>query len=99
MLPELREWEEEAQFSQTNLLIVTSGTVDKNRALGRHSRVVLDNAFTIGQDHRVTGTSSAILLDAEGRVASPLVAGADAVLDLLYEQIEDDAEPRTGSNS
>jgi hypothetical protein len=93
MLPELKEWEAESGSADVNVLIVSSGTVEENRELGLRSRIVIDNAFTTGGDYGVTGTPSAILLDAEGRVASPLVAGAEAVLDLLYEEAETGITP------
>jgi hypothetical protein len=54
--------------------------------------VVLDDAFSAGNDFGVTGTPAAVRLDARGRVASKLAVGADAVLDLLYEDIEAPAE-------
>lgn len=88
ILPDLKEWEEEAEGMDVQVLIVSSGTAEENRALGLRSRIVLDNAFTTGRDYSVTGTPSAIRLNESGRVASPLVVGGDAVLDMLYEQIE-----------
>jgi peroxiredoxin len=93
MLPELKEWEADPGSADVNVLIVSSGTVEENRELGLRARIVIDNAFTTGGDYGVTGTPSAILLDAEGRVASSLVAGADAVLDLLYEEAETGITP------
>jgi hypothetical protein len=74
------------------LLIISDGSRDANRALGLRSRIVIDAAFTTGHDYGVTGTPAAIALDEEGRVASALAVGADAVLDLLDAEIEAPAE-------
>ena len=90
MLPDLKEWEQESDNADQHLLIVSSGSVEENRALGLESRIVIDDGFTAGSWVGVAGTPSAILIDAEGRIAAPLVLGADSVLDLLYSQTETD---------
>lgn len=87
MLPDLREWEEEAGDAADRLVIVSGGSEDANRAMGLQSRVVLDDGFTTGNDYGVTGTPSAIVIDEEGKVASPIATGADAVLDLLDAEL------------
>jgi thiol-disulfide isomerase/thioredoxin len=92
MLADLREWEEDAGERGRRLLIISDGSKDANRAFGLRSRIVIDDAFTTGHDYGVTGTPVAIALDEEGRVASALAVGADAVLDLLDAEIEAPAE-------
>lgn len=87
MLPDLREWEEEAGDHADRLLVVSGGAEEANREMGLRSRVVLDDGFTTGNEYGVTGTPSAIVIDEEGRVASPIATGADAVLDLLDEEL------------
>ena len=64
------------------LLVVSTGSVEENRALGLRSPVVLDSAMSLGQQFGAMGTPMAVLLDAEGRVASDVAAGAAAVLAL-----------------
>jgi thiol-disulfide isomerase/thioredoxin/uncharacterized membrane protein YphA (DoxX/SURF4 family) len=93
ILPDLREWEEEAGDAVDRVLIVSSGDVDANRAQGLRTRVVIDDSFSAGTDFGVSGTPAAVRLDANGRVASKLAVGADAVLDLLYDGIEAPADP------
>jgi peroxiredoxin len=88
MLADLREWEEDAGDQGGRLLIISDGSTEANRALGLRSRIVIDDAFTVGHDYGVTGTPAAIVLDEEGRVASALAVGADAVLDLLDAELE-----------
>jgi thiol-disulfide isomerase/thioredoxin/uncharacterized membrane protein YphA (DoxX/SURF4 family) len=97
MLPDLEEWEQEAGEGTERVLIVSSGTVGANRELGLQSRIVIDSAFTTGNDYGATGTPSAIVIDEEGRVDSPLAVGADAVLDLLDAEILQLAASNTGN--
>ncbi len=87
MLPDLREWEEEAGDATDRLVIVSGGAEEANRAMELRSRVVLDDGFTTGNDYGVTGTPSAIVIDEDGKVASPIATGADAVLDLLDAEL------------
>jgi hypothetical protein len=44
--------------------------------------VRLDEDFSAGTAFQANGTPMALLLDADGRIASGVVAGADAVLEL-----------------
>jgi thiol-disulfide isomerase/thioredoxin len=92
ILPDLKEWEQEAGEAIDDVLIISSGDVEANRAQGLRTRIVLDDSFAAGNDFGVSGTPAAVRLDARGRVASPLAVGADAVLDLLYDQIEAPAD-------
>jgi len=43
----------------------------------------LDNEFKTGRAFGASGTPSAVLLDREGNVASPIAVGSDDVLTLL----------------
>lgn len=88
MLPEMREWESDAGAALSRLLIVSTGTAEDHRDLGLRSRIVLDDGFLTGRDYGATGTPSAIILNADGRVASGIASGPDDVIDLLYEEIE-----------
>lgn len=82
MLPDLRAWETDLPTDAPQLLIVSTGTVEENRAQGLHSPIVLDRDFGAGRAFGAGGTPMAVLLDAEGRIASETVAGAQAVLAL-----------------
>ena len=46
------------------------------------STVVLDDAFQAGTAFGASGTPMGVLIDADGRIASDVAAGAKAVLDL-----------------
>jgi peroxiredoxin len=83
MLADLKAWETQPPAGATRLLVVSTDSAQDNQAMGLRSPVVLDQAgMSIGSRFGVSGTPMAILVDAEGRIASELAAGAPAVLAL-----------------
>jgi hypothetical protein len=50
--------------------------------MGLTSPVLLDQNFAAGRAFGASGTPSAVLVDAEGKVASGVAVGAPAVLEL-----------------
>lgn len=91
MLPDLKAWEGEAAFGDPRLLVVSSGSVEANQEMGLRSTVIIDEAFSTGAKFGTSGTPSAVLIDAEGRIASEVAVGAPAVLELARRK----GEPRT----
>jgi peroxiredoxin len=82
MLSELKEWEADPPEGAPKLLVVSDETVEANKAQGLRSPVVMDYNYALGDTYGAPGTPSAVLVDAEGRVASEVVVGASAVLEL-----------------
>ena len=82
MLPDLREWEGNRPEGAPKLLVVSAGTEEANSEMGLSSTVVLDQQFAVGRAFGATGTPSAVLVDAEGKVASELAVGAPAILEM-----------------
>jgi hypothetical protein len=82
MLPDLKAWEEDPPGGAPKLLVVSAGTEEANREQGLTSTMVLDQQFTAGRLFGAIGTPSAVLVDAEGRIASEVAVGAPAVLGL-----------------
>jgi hypothetical protein len=82
MLGDVKALEERTNEGGPGLVIVSTGTVEANRASGFRSPVLLDPAFTAGRAFGVTGTPSAVLLDDRGRIASEIAVGGPAVLEL-----------------
>jgi len=82
MLDDLKAWEANPPAGAPKLLVVSTGTVDENRALGLRAPMVLDQSATIMSAFGATGTPMAVLVDAQGRIASEVAAGAQAVLAL-----------------
>ena len=89
MLPEIKAWEAQPPAGAPQLLVVSSESVESNRAMGLRSPVVLDaSGMSIGSQFGATGTPMAVLIDEEGKIASELAAGAPAVLALASRDQE-----------
>jgi thiol-disulfide isomerase/thioredoxin/uncharacterized membrane protein YphA (DoxX/SURF4 family) len=86
MLPDLKKWEANPPPGAPALLVVTTGSSEENRAQGLRSTMVLDPTFAVGSAFGVTGTPSAVLVDADGRIASAVGVGAPGVLALANNQ-------------
>jgi len=82
MLPDLKAWEAHLPEKAPKLLIVSTGSVKANRAMDLRSTVVLDQAFMIGRAFGATGTPTAVLVDALGKIASEIATGAQPVMAL-----------------
>ena len=82
MRDDLLAWEQRAPAGAPRLLIVSSGDEASTRADGFASTVALDPEFNAGAIFGASATPMAILVDGQGRVASPLAAGAKEVFTL-----------------
>jgi peroxiredoxin len=83
MLPDLKNWEEAGPKKRSlTLLVVSTGSINKNQSLGLSSPVLLDEELTIGPAFGVHGTPMAVLIDDKGKIASEVAVGASAVLGL-----------------
>jgi peroxiredoxin/uncharacterized membrane protein YphA (DoxX/SURF4 family) len=82
MLDDLRAWEADPPAGAPKLIVVSTGTVAENRAMGLRSPVLLDQRFSVAGAFGADGTPMAVLVDEEGRVASDLAAGAPGVMSL-----------------
>jgi peroxiredoxin/uncharacterized membrane protein YphA (DoxX/SURF4 family) len=83
MLPDLKAWEESPPQGAPKLVLVSSGDPERNRGQGLRSPILLDDEFQVGATFGAGGTPSAILIDAQGNVASKLVVGSTKVLGML----------------
>jgi len=82
MLDDLQAWEAHPPRGAPRLLVVSTGSVETNRGLGLRSTMVLDQNMSVGSTFGANGTPMAVLVDAQGKMASALAAGAPAVLAL-----------------
>lgn len=83
ILADLKAWEAKPPAGAPKLLVVSTDSVADNQAMGLHSPVVLDqDGMRVGRLFGATGTPMAVLVDAEGKIASELAAGPPAVLAL-----------------
>jgi peroxiredoxin len=79
---DLRRWEAEPPRGAPRLFVVSSGSIEANRAFGFRSAMALDETFKVAEAFGVDGTPSAILVDSDGRIASTVGTGARDVLAL-----------------
>jgi peroxiredoxin len=82
LLPDLKQWESATPPGAPKLIVVSSGTAEANRAQGLRSPILLDDGFRVGSSFGASGTPSAVLVDADGKIAAPLGVGGQAVMGL-----------------
>ena len=83
LLPELKQWEADPPAGAPDVVLISSGSIEANKAQDVRSLVVIDDDFTAGKAFGADGTPMAILIDGDGRVASELAEGQAEVLALL----------------
>ena len=86
MVDDLKAWESDRPEGAPNLLVVSTGEVERNREQGFSSPVVLDSGFTVGRAFGASGTPSAVLVGADGKIASGLAVGGPTVISLLRNE-------------
>jgi peroxiredoxin/uncharacterized membrane protein YphA (DoxX/SURF4 family) len=86
MLEDLKAWEANPPTGAPKLLVVSTDSVEPNQEMGLRSPVLLDQqGMRVGSLFGATGTPMGVLVDAEGKIASELAAGAPAVLALAEQ--------------
>ena len=81
LLPQLSVWQHENR-DRVILVVISRGTVEQNLAttsMHQLKWVLLQRDHEVAASYRAHGTPSALLVDAGGRIASPVGAGADAI--------------------
>jgi peroxiredoxin len=82
MLEDLRRLERDPPKRAPGILIVSTGTVEANRAMNLDSPIVLDQHSNVLRAYGSSGTPSAVLVDSTGHIASLVATGAPGVLAL-----------------
>jgi peroxiredoxin len=82
MLDDLKAWEARPPAGAPRLVLISTGAPETNRAMGLRAPVLLDDSFAAASAFGASGTPSGILLNARGHIASELVVGAQALLQL-----------------
>jgi hypothetical protein len=81
---DLRAWESTTGPGRgPRLVVISTGSLKANRAEGFLGPVALDDGQLTRRAYGFSGTPQAILIDANGQVASGLARGAEQVLALL----------------
>lgn len=93
MTDDLKAWEANPPADAPKLLVVSTGEADRNREMGFQSPVVLDGGFNTGRAFGASGTPSAVLVGADGKIASGLAVGGPTVLSLLRNEAHHLTDP------
>lgn len=98
ILPSIKAWEALPPPSAPQLVFIARGTVEQNKHLGIKSPVLLDEDLSFAQSLDITGTPSAVLLDENLHIISPIASGVVSVLQLLksrplLEQVKRNGKP------
>src|SRR5579859_1678838 len=89
LLPEVARWQRE-QSSKLNIVLISSGDIEVNREKAREyglSQVLLQKDREVATIFQYAGTPSAVLIGADGLIASPVVAGADELRGLFTQTV------------
>jgi thiol-disulfide isomerase/thioredoxin len=82
MLPDLKALEDDLPPGMPRIVVLSSGDPETVRELQLRSRVLLDSDGEAMSAFSAGGTPMAVLID-DGRIATPVAAGADAVFALI----------------
>jgi methylamine dehydrogenase accessory protein MauD len=85
LMPRISGWQRE-HSGRLTIAVLTRGSVDENRSKVREhgiGSVWIDAGLEVYSAYRVTGTPGAVLIDSQARIASAVVAGAEAIADLV----------------
>jgi peroxiredoxin len=83
LVEDIKSWEKDRPEGAPQLVLISTGAPEANREHGFDSTILLDQGFRTGEAFGASGTPSAILIDAEGNVASGLSVGGPDVMSLL----------------
>jgi methylamine dehydrogenase accessory protein MauD len=83
MAGDLASWLATPPEGAPKVVLVSTGTPEANVAQGIPATTLLDQGFATGRAFGVSGTPSAVLVDAEGRIASDPAIGAPGIWALV----------------
>lgn len=87
LMPELARWQDEYADALT-LAVIASGDVEQNRAKANEhglEPVLLQKEREVSDAYESYGTPTAVVVDPDGRVASPAVGGEPAIRTLVSQ--------------
>lgn len=87
MTDELRDWIEKKPKGSPEIVLVSTGTAEANKAMNIPARMLLDEGFSTGRKFGAGGTPSAVLIDRKGKIASDVAVGAPAVMALAGQPL------------
>ena len=89
LAPDILAWEGDSGDADPQLVIVSTGDPATNSRAGFRSTVLLDGGLATGRRFGVSGTPSAVVVDEDGKIASAVAVGGQAVMRLLSRDTAD----------
>jgi len=91
MQPRLKTWELNPPPGAPKLVVILQTTTAGKQVVSFRSTIVIDRDGAVARTLGANGTPMGILVDADGRVASPVAAGEPEVMELAQGRIPDAA--------
>jgi uncharacterized membrane protein YphA (DoxX/SURF4 family) len=89
LLPEIGRWQRE-HTAELALSVISRGTTEENRAKSAEhglTGVLLQQDWEVAEAYRVGGTPSAVIVQPDGTIGSPMVAGPEAIRSLVAKTV------------
>jgi methylamine dehydrogenase accessory protein MauD len=89
LLPEIGRWQQEHAASLT-VSLISRGTAEENRARSLEhglTNIVLQERWEVAKPYQVKTTPSAVLVNSDGMIGSPLAAGPEAIKALVSQTV------------
>src|SRR5829696_1816819 len=89
LLPEIGRWQQEYS-TQLSLSLISRGPPEENRAKSTEhglTSVLLQQDWEVSEAYQVSGTPSAVLVNPDGTIASPVAGGADGIRALVDQAV------------
>ena len=94
LLPDVGRWQQE-HAQKLTLALVSQGEVEENKTKAQEHglrNVLLQNDWEVSSSYEVKGTPSAVLINPDGKVASPVAGGAEGIRGLLSYAVGERAQ-------
>ena len=94
LLPQIVRWQRE-HIEELAIYLISRGTVDENRAKSAEYgliSVLLQEDWEVSEAYQVRGTPSAVIVQPDGTIGSPLAAGSEAIQSLVAQTVGEPAQ-------
>jgi methylamine dehydrogenase accessory protein MauD len=94
MLPEIGRWQQE-HAERATVALVSRGTPEENRSKSAEhglTGVLLQGDWEVSEAYQVAGTPSAVIVEPDGKVGSPVAAGPEAIRSLVARTVGEPAQ-------
>ncbi len=88
LMPEIGRWQAVYEGGRLTIAVISNGDRDVNRIKATQAglrRLLVQTSYEVAEAYRSEGTPGAVLIGADGLVASPLAVGADAIKVLVAD--------------